>query len=54
MDKKTSLLTKNAAFEHKLHFDRRKCAKGQNGRPIHHNFRRKKQDSFGQKQLDLE
>jgi hypothetical protein len=31
MAKNTSLLTKNTGFEHKFHFDTRKCAKRQNG-----------------------
>jgi hypothetical protein len=51
MDNNTSLLTKNTAFEHKFHFDRRKWPKKQNGNQITIIFERKKR-LFGQKQLD--
>jgi hypothetical protein len=34
MDKNTSLLTRNTAFGHKFHFDRRKWPKKQNGDQI--------------------
>jgi hypothetical protein len=54
MDKNTSLLTTNTAFEHKFHFDRRKWLKKQNGDQITILFERKKPTLFGQKQLDLE
>jgi hypothetical protein len=51
MDKNTSLLTRNTAFEHKFHFDRRKWHKKQNGDQITILFA-KKTTLFGQKQLD--
>jgi hypothetical protein len=54
MDKNTSLLTRNTAFEHKFHFDRRKWKKKKKWRPDYHNFCPKTSTLFGQKQLDFE
>jgi hypothetical protein len=48
MDKNTSLLARNTAFEHKFQFDRRKWPKKQNGDQITILFA-KKPTLFGQK-----
>jgi hypothetical protein len=53
MTKNTSLLTKNTAFEDKLHFDTTKCDKRQNGVQFT-TISAKNLTLSGQKQLDLE